>query len=345
MSARKSRPSPLERVTERARDQPRWAAVLGGVAVAAAALAGANEWQARRAKREHPPLGSFVDVDGVRLHYVERGAGEPLVLLHGNGSGLEDFLTSDLVDRLAGRYRVILFDRPGYGHSTRPRSVLWTPAAQGDLLVRALGRLGVDRFFLLGHSWGAMIAVALALEHPKAVSGLILAGGYFYGSARLDAPLFSGPAIPVIGDVLRYTVSPLVGRAIWPKLMARIFGPNETSEEFEAAIKEMALRPSQMRASAAESAMMIPAALAIQSRYAELSMPVAIVVGGADRMVTPNDHSMRLKEDLPSAELIVATGTGHMVHHSAPEKVVAAVEAVARRAAEAAPAPLRAAAA
>lgn len=69
----------------------------------------------------------------MRLHYVERGHGEPLVLLHGNGSMIQDFETSGLIEAAARTYRVIVFDRPGYGHSERPRSTVWTAEAQSNL--------------------------------------------------------------------------------------------------------------------------------------------------------------------------------------------------------------------
>jgi hypothetical protein len=98
-----------------------------GVAVGAAASALLNRWLARRAERRNPPIGKFITVHGVRLHYVERGAGRPLVLLHGNGSMIQDFHSSGLIDLAAKKYRVIAFDRPGFGYSPRPRRTVWTP--------------------------------------------------------------------------------------------------------------------------------------------------------------------------------------------------------------------------
>jgi predicted alpha/beta-fold hydrolase len=130
----------------------------GTVMVGALALAAvANHLLARRAERTNPPLGRFLQVDEVRLHYLEQGQGAPLVLLHGNGGMIQDFLASGLVDRAAERHRVIVFDRPGYGYSERPRGRLWTPEAQADLLAAALRQLGVERATVLGHSWAAAV--------------------------------------------------------------------------------------------------------------------------------------------------------------------------------------------
>lgn len=92
------------------------------------------------AERRNPPVGIFLDCDGVRLHYIERGdsAASCVVLFHGNGTMIQDLVLSGLVERLARKYRVICFDRLGFGYSQRPRSHLWTPTAQAALFSKAL---------------------------------------------------------------------------------------------------------------------------------------------------------------------------------------------------------------
>jgi pimeloyl-ACP methyl ester carboxylesterase len=151
-----------------------------------AATAVVNRQLAQKAQRDNPPIGQFLEVDGVRLHYVERGTGRPLVLFHGNGSMIQDFESSGLIDLAAKSYRVIVFDRPGFGHSSRPRNVVWTPDAQADLFANALERLNVRQAIALGHSWGASVAIALATKHPLLVEALVLASGYYFPTARAD---------------------------------------------------------------------------------------------------------------------------------------------------------------
>ena len=125
-----------------------------GVVAALALSAIVNRYLAKKAERANPPAGQFITVNGVRLHYFERGTGTPLVLLHGNGTMIEDFRCSGLIDLAAKKYRVIAFDRPGFGHSERPRSTMWTPAAQADLFAVALEQIGVPRAIVFGHSLG-----------------------------------------------------------------------------------------------------------------------------------------------------------------------------------------------
>src|ERR1700737_2746087 len=191
------------------------AATVGALAISALV----KRPRAKKGEHDNPPPGRFLKIDGVRLHYVERGAGEPLVLLHGNGSMIQDFESSGLIDLASKNYRVIVFDRPGFGHSGRPRNVVWTPAAQADLFVKALDRLGVRSAIILGHSWGASVAVALALKHPQFVDGLVLASGYYFPPDPPNFLVLSAPAVPGIGDILTYTFSPIISRIMWPLLM------------------------------------------------------------------------------------------------------------------------------
>ena len=304
----------------------KWSA---GAAVVGAALGGAalvNRANAARAERDNPPLGKFMTVDGVKLHYLERGEGDPLVLLHGNGTMIEDWIVAGILDDLANTHRVIAFDRPGFGHSERPRSRIWTPAAQAALIVKALKRLKVEKPVVVGHSFGTMVAAAIALDHKESVSKLVLIGGYFFPSARADAVLMAPPAIPGVGDVIRYTVSPLLGAAMLPKLNDKMFDPapvpERWTEEFPFA---MALRPSQIRAESAEAAIMVPAAAAMAPRLAKIDVPVTIIAGEGDAVVTMEAQSARLQEVLPNSRLKSVSGSGHMVHHSAKDEVLAAI--------------------
>jgi len=124
-----------------------------------------------------PPAGTFVDFDGTRLHYVGRGQGPAVVLLHGNGMTLQDVEASGVLGLAAEHHRVLAFDRPGFGYSSRPRSTLRTPAAQADVIARALVQLGVERAVVVGHSWGAMVALALTTRSSSGgwfSSGLLL---------------------------------------------------------------------------------------------------------------------------------------------------------------------------
>ncbi|WP_246740283.1 alpha/beta fold hydrolase [Bradyrhizobium sp. LCT2] len=174
------------------------------------------------AKRRNPPIGKILECDGVAVHYVDRGdpAAPCIVLLHGNGSMIQDFTISGLVDLLARSNRVVCFDRPGFGYRQRPRLRIWTAAAQSALLVKALNQLGIRDPVVLGHSWGAFVAIALGVRKDYPIRGLVLASGCYFPTARLDVWLMSGPAIPVRGDLVSYTVAPIISWAVLPGAIA-----------------------------------------------------------------------------------------------------------------------------
>lgn len=304
------------------------AAVATVAALATSALV--NHRLAKKAECDNPPSGEFLLIDGVRLHYVERGSGLPLVLLHGNGSMLEDFETSGLIELASKNHRVIIFDRPGFGHSGRPRNSVWSQTAQADLIGSALAQLGVTQAVVLGHSWGASVAVALALRQPNLVQALVLASGYYYPTLRPDFLGLSAPGVPIVGDILAHSIAPIVSRAIWPLLMAKIFGPQSVPPKFAGFPKQMAVRPSQIRASAAESALLIPGAFEFQNQYAALKMPVAIIAGDKDRLVDITTQSYRLHRDIAQSKFISVPGAGHMVHQTATESVMAAIRDVSQ---------------
>lgn len=312
-------------------------ALLAGLGLAASFLY--VRAKTRQVEREHPAEGRFVEVDGVRLHYIERGTGPVLVLLHGNGVYSSDYAASGLLERAAEQYRVIAFDRPGYGYSERPRGTVWTPQNQARLLHHALQEIGVDSAIVVGHSWGTLVALAMALDVPDFVRGVVLLSGYYYPSLRLDVPLLSSPAIPVLGDLMRYTVSPLLSRLMWPAMAKNMFAPLRVPQSFRSLPVWMMLRPKQLRASAAESALMVPSAMMLAKRYPELKVPATIIAGTRDRIADFGHNAERLHERIEHSELQLEPGVGHMTHYADPDKVMAAVDALAAQVGE--PVPIR----
>ena len=324
-------PKPSMKLPSRSPSRPSLLIAAGTLALLAACAAVVRH-KTLQVEARNPPRGRFVEVDGVQLHYLEQGdADRPaLVLLHGNGVMATDMELSGLLDGAAGRFRVLAFDRPGYGHSERPAGRSYTPEAQAELLLGALDALGVRQPLVLGHSWGAMVATAMAVRRPDALRGLVLASGYYTPSARLDVFLAGAPAIPLLGTLMRHTVSPLLGRALWPAVVRRLFSPAPTAAAFKERYPVwMSLRPGQLRASAAEAAMMIPAAARLLEGERELKLPVVIVAGDQDRLLMTRWQSRRLHERVPGSRFHGVPEAGHMVHHTAPGAVLAAIDEAA----------------
>ena len=293
-----------------------------GLALAAAGAGLFVHSQARRARREHPARGAFVR----GLHYVQAGFGQPVVLLHGLGSMLEDFELSGVFAEVAQQYRALAFDRPGYGYSGRDA---FTPLGQARLLHEAFLDLGIAKPVLVGHSLGALIAIAYAQAYPRHIRGLVLASGYYYPSIRPDALLLVPPAIPLVGTILRHTLSPLVGRMLWPAWLKVLFDPMPVPPEFKR-LAWRALQPSQLHTVGLESAMLIPVTNGMRRRYSKIRAPTVILGGSDDRYVSTRAHSQRLHDELRYSTFIEVQDAGHMVHHAAPGMIMEAIALAAR---------------
>jgi pimeloyl-ACP methyl ester carboxylesterase len=308
------------------------ATIFAAVVIALLLLAIGNLVFSMLAERKNPPVGKLIECDGVRVHYREWGdATAPcVVLFHGNGSMIQDFSISGVVDLLAQRNRVLCFDRPGFGHSQRPRSRIWTPSAQAALFAKTLKRIGAHDPVVLGHSWGALVAVALGLREDYSIRGLVLASGYYFPTWRLDVWLLSGPAVPILGDLFRYTVAPLISLAILPAMLRKLFAPHPVPQAFKREFPiSLALRPKQLRAAAEESALLIPAAAQLQFQYSRIKCPVRLFHGEEDHFIEC-EQSRYLHRALPRSALHFVQNAGHMVHYADPVIISQTVEALAR---------------
>ena len=297
--------------------------------IAAATAAGTAGWVAGRARtseERHPPSGKFVEADGVCMHYVERGQGDCVVLLHGNAVMARDWITSPVFRSLAEQRRVVAFDRPGFGYTTRPRNRVWTPDAQAKLLTEAFAALGIDRPIVVAHSWATLVAVALGLRHAS--KKLVLVSGYYFPTVRVDALLVAPNALPVIGDVLRYTVSALLARLMLRRTIKKMFAPDPVPVDYERLVpRELMLRPVQIRADAEEGTLLVPAAMHYEDRYSALTVPTEIIAGSEDRVCDPGSHSARLHRVIRGSTLRIVPRSGHMLHHAYGDEIIAAVNA------------------
>ena len=291
--------------------------LLGALVLANVALEFIARWR-------NPPIGEFLNINGVRLHFTIVGDPDApaLVMFHGNGTLLQDLTISGLVDAAASKFRVFCFDRPGFGHSSRPRSVIWSPERQAELFCAALTRLGIERPLVLGHSWGTLVALAMAARNSERVKGLVLVSGYYFPTWRVDVWFASMAAIPVIGDVLRYTVSPISSWLGLPLFAKKTFAPKAVPDVVKKEYPRlMLIRPSQLRAVAEDSAFLLPSAAALTMSYRRLKCPTAIIAGRDDEIVD-NEQAVRLQKVMPHAAVTLVPEVGHMVHYFVADQIV-----------------------
>ena len=186
------------------------------VAIFAIALAGSALLTlrlVRKAEADYPPAGGSVDVEGLRLHYLERGRGRPVILIHGLSGSAYDFEVS-ISEGLARDHRVVAFDRPGNGYSDQlpdERQSLFVEARQ---LHAAALKLGLERPLLVGYSLGAAVAIAYADAYPEDVAGVVTIAGHVMPCRAHVGPLAFFAGRPLIAGVASNTLLVPVGRLV-----------------------------------------------------------------------------------------------------------------------------------
>ena len=184
-----------------------------------------------------------------------------------------------------------------------------------------LQRLNTGSAVVVGHSWGTLVAIALAQQHPNLVRSLVLLSGYYYPVPRFDVALAAMGATPVVGDILRYTLTPVLGALTLPATVRLMFAPRPVAEPFARAFPRlMMLRPWQLRASLGDGALMTAAAAGLQMDYGAFNVPTFVAAGEDDRIVDPW-HSKKLSRQAHATMLKLLPGMGHMLQHLAPDEI------------------------
>jgi pimeloyl-ACP methyl ester carboxylesterase len=267
----------------------------------------------------------YVIADGLKLHYVIDGVGQPVVLLHGNDGTLEDFTMSIFSD-LAAKYQTIAFDRPGHGSSETLRNKLLTPQTQARILHSALNKLGIVHPLLVAHSWGGAVALSYALQFPDDISGLVLLSSVAYETKLLAAkPVYYLVRVPVVDTVMACIFMITCKREIEREL-DNAFSPDKAPKNYVHKFLSSLFRLSQVKAAARDELTLNPALKQMSSHYSEIHVPVIIVAGDCDKTVPPQKQSYPLHEAITQSKLIVLHNAGHELQFTRPHDVISAID-------------------
>lgn len=293
----------------------------------------------RNAAVHYPPQGTLIDVDGVTVHAEQMGQGPDLVLIHGASGNTRDF-TFAFADLLKDRYRITILDRPGLGWSDRAGPQyerVWTnahedPITQARLLRAATRKLGVENPIVLGHSFGGIVALAWAVEFDDLAGIVSVAGVANPWPGTLDWTYTVG-GTAWGGALVIPLLSAFVPQTYVDTIVAGIFKPQKAPDGYLDHVgSAMTLRRNTMRANTRQVNWLRPHVVDLSARYEEITEPVEIVHGDADTIVPLDVHSIKLPDQIASANLTVLPGVGHMPHHTHASDVIAAIDRVAKRA-------------
>ncbi|WP_319823503.1 alpha/beta fold hydrolase [Thalassovita sp.] len=292
-----------------------WAA-LAVLAVVATWLGwniGLTRRTARKVEQAVPPRGKFLTVSTGRLHYIDKGQGPVVLMIHGLGAQLGNF-DMGLADDLARDHRVIAIDRPGMGWSDRPDDADASPRAQAAVVAEVIDKLKLERPLVVGHSLGGAIALCLALDFPEKIRGLALLAP-LTGIPKEPAPPFVGLNIP--SDRKRWFLSETL--AIPASIKAAedvfhyIFGPNPVPRDYSVRGGGLlGLRPVSFRNTSRDFLASGRNLKWMGENYANLQVPVHILYGRDDRILDPVEHGEKLATRHQFIQLHTVDG-GHML--------------------------------
>ncbi|HQA81171.1 MAG TPA: alpha/beta hydrolase [Methanoregulaceae archaeon] len=276
------------------------------------------------------PDSRFGEINNLTVHYKESGQGELVfILLHGFGAS--EFSWREVVEPLSNHGRVIVYDRPAFGLTSRPMAGEWTGtnpySLQGniELLNGLMDELGVEQAILVGNSAGGEVAAGFALEHPDRVQGLVLVDpaigrGQRGGIPSWVFPLLKTPQLRRIGPLLVRGIAGDLGnetiRLAWhnPSLIdPRIYDGYRRplyANNWDMALYEFTIAGNPVD---------------YTGRLKELSVPVLVVTGDDDRIV-PTESSIQLSKEIPGAELVILNACGHMPQEECPDQFMDALD-------------------
>ncbi|MCC2957496.1 alpha/beta fold hydrolase [Massilia sp. IC2-477] len=303
--------------------------VLGGLALLLVLLAVFTRRTARRIEAYLPPSGSFVEVEGVRLHVRDEGRGPALLMIHGLGGQMAHF-NYGAVRELSQRYRVVTLDRPGSGYSTRPEGVPADLATQARAIARLIDKLGLERPTVVGHSLGGATALTLALDHPGQVGALALVAPLTHApgtvpSAFRALTIETGWLRRLFAATLAVPLSIVASKGV----LAEVFGPEPVPRDFPTRGGGLlSLRPGQFLASSADLQALGGHMPQLEQRYAALRVPLHILFGREDRLLDWRANGQALADKVAGARLELVDG-GHMLPVTQPELTARFIEEAA----------------
>lgn len=261
----------------------------------------------------------FVDLDGTRIHYIDEGSGEILLLLHGNPSW--SFLYRKIIAGLKGQYRCIALDFPGYGLSDAPEGYGFTPREHADVLERFVDRLGLTGVTMMVQDWGGPIGLGLAARHPELVRRLVIGNTFAWPLVEIRLRVFSWLMGGPIGSALtamfnfvpRFFFSKGLARRVAPQVMAMYMAPWAD--------------PSRRRAAVIAPRQLIRAAAYLREVEAGLhllrDLP-ALIIWGKDDFAFGTPERERFERLFANHRTIVLERASHFLQEDAGEEIVAA---------------------
>jgi len=270
-------------------------------------------------------FGRRVGSAGARAHCLEDGPpGAPTVLLiHGLG-GLAQEIAAPLSAGLRqSGLRVLAIDRPGYGHSDPRPAEEMGPAGQAAWLLTVLDTLQVRPTLILAHSFGAAVALWLACALGPSAPRLVLVNPFCRPTPPARAPLLRLSMAPGVGRIVRRRVAPPLSNRLVRWHLCHACAPDPPPVELQVLPPRIVMQESAIMAMAAELRAFNADEARLPDERDHLRQPIVALTGASDRVLAGAAHGAWLAANFACVEHRAAP-SGHMLHHTRPELVMAA---------------------
>jgi pimeloyl-ACP methyl ester carboxylesterase len=250
------------------------------------------------------------------LHVLQSGSGRDLVFLHGALTTHHDWRGPAAA--LARGRRVTLVDRPGHGLSRRPRFA-GTPRDQARQIADGLDKLGIGASTVIAHSFGGLVALAMAEQRPDRVERLVLLAPIAFPEPRpLEHSFLAPRSAPFAGPALSRLANGLsLDRMMLEHVQRQMFAPAEIPSRWKESFPcDAVLDPEALVFEGEDMAATLPFAPAGLIDLTRIETPVRILVGEQDRILRNERQGKPLARLLREAVLSEIEGAGHMLHHS-----------------------------
>ena len=269
------------------------------------------------AEKNVPVVGTILNLNGLRVHgYVEGDGSQDIVFIHGAFVNLRDwvFATRPL-SKLDSR--LIYIDRPGFGYSDRDERK-WDAERQADLARSYVKNIHGKNLILVGHSWGASVAMAWAAKFPEDVKGVVSIAGLnmpFSGVSKLADDI---GLLRVAYELYITSVAKRADSGSIEKFAGRMFQPQDIPTGYLDYVgSDLSRRRSTIKANKSDLLITSQALKQNFKFYRRIEMPVEIIHGKEDFLLPFKSQAVSFNEVIPNSRLHVLPNLGHMAHHFA----------------------------
>ena len=269
------------------------------------------------AEKNVPIKGQVLDIAGFNLHgYIEGNGSQDIVFIHGSLSNLRDWVfAARSISKRDNRF--IYIDRPGFGYSERDNSE-WDAERQAEQARSYVKKFNAKNLILVGHSWGALVAMSWAAKYPEEVKGVISIAGLnmpFSGVSKIanDTGLFNLAYELYFTNVARKVESGSI-----EKFAGRMFKPQNIPKAYLDYLgSDLSRRLSSIKANKND---LVVASQALDKNfdvYNHMKMPIEIIHGEKDFLLPIKSQAVAFNEVTPNSRLHMLPKVGHMAHHFA----------------------------